>query len=79
MQKRSSKKDTNVIAAHIVSEAVSVDIPKTSDGKNAYAVELGRLGGLKGGKARAEKLTSTRRVEIAKKAAQARWGSASRA
>lgn len=36
---------------------------------------LGQLGGLKGGKkARAEKLTSERRTEIAKKAAQARWG-----
>ena len=36
---------------------------------------LGRLGGLKGGKARAEKLTPERRIEIAKKAAEARWGS----
>ena len=34
---------------------------------------LGRLGGLKGGRARALALTSERRVEIAKKAAQARW------
>lgn len=42
--------------------------------KNPAAVELGRLGGLKGGKARAEKLTSARRTEIARKAAQARWG-----
>jgi hypothetical protein len=37
------------------------------------AVALGRLGGLKGGKARASKLTSEQRKEIAKKAAQARW------
>ena len=35
---------------------------------------LGRKGGLKGGKARAEKLTSEQRSEIARKAAQARWG-----
>ena len=42
--------------------------------KNPAAVALGRLGGLKGGKARAERLTSERRVEIAKKAAKARWG-----
>ena len=35
---------------------------------------LGRLGGLRGGKARAAKLTPERRAEIAKKAAQARWG-----
>ena len=42
--------------------------------KNPAAVALGRLGGLKGGKARAAKLISARRVEIAKKAALARWG-----
>lgn len=41
--------------------------------KNAAAVELGRLGGLKGGKARAEKLTAKRRSEIARKAARARY------
>jgi len=38
------------------------------------AVALGRLGGLKGGRVRAERLTPERRVEIAKKAAKARWG-----
>lgn len=43
-------------------------------GKNPSAVALGRLGGLKGGKARAEKLTSDRRQEIAKLAADKRWG-----
>lgn len=36
---------------------------------------LGRKGGLKGGKARAEKLSPERRREIAKKAAQTRWSS----
>ena len=41
--------------------------------KNKAAQELGRLGGLKGGKARAEKMTPEQRKEIAKKAAQARW------
>jgi len=41
--------------------------------KNPAAVELGRLGGRKGGKARAEKLSPERRKEIAKKAAEARW------
>lgn len=40
---------------------------------NVHAVELGRLGGLKGGKARANKLTKEQRVEIAKKAAKKRW------
>ncbi len=41
--------------------------------KNPAAVELGRRGGLKGGKARAEKLTKEQRSEIARKAAKARW------
>lgn len=77
MQERSSKKknpkDINVAASHIVREATSQDIPKTGEGKNAYAVALGRLGGLKGGKARAEKLPPEKRQEIAKKAAYIRW------
>jgi len=42
--------------------------------KDPYAVILGRRGGFKGGKARAEKLTSEQRKEIAKKAAAKRWG-----
>ncbi|MFC1980344.1 hypothetical protein ACFLVS_05840 [Chloroflexota bacterium] len=78
MQERSRKKttsrDINVIAANIVAQSTSQDIPKTNDGKNAYAVALGRAGGLKGGRVRAEKLTSARRSEIAKKAANTRWG-----
>ncbi len=41
--------------------------------KNPAAVALGRLGGLKGGAARAKKLSKKRRSEIAKKAARARW------
>jgi len=73
MPKRSSKKeirDINVLAVSIVGEATA----SGESGKNPYAVALGRLGGLKGGKTRAEKLTSERRTEIAKKAAQVRWG-----
>ncbi len=41
--------------------------------KNPHAVALGRIGGLKGGKARAEKLSPEKRREIALKAASARW------
>lgn len=41
--------------------------------KNPAAVELGRLGGLKGGKARALKLTAEERSNIARRAAEARW------
>jgi len=43
------------------------------EGKNPAAVLLGRLGGLKGGKARAQKLSAEQRSDIAKKAAEARW------
>jgi hypothetical protein len=45
------------------------------EGKDPAAVALGRKGGLKGGKARAEKLTPEQRTEAAKKAARARWKS----
>ena len=77
MPKRSSNKktrDTNILASQIVSQATGEDVPKPQDSnKNPYAVELGRLGGLKGGKARAKKLTPEQRKDIAQKAAQARW------
>ena len=71
MQKRSSKgRDVNEIAAVVVSEATHDD---PHEGKDPAAVALGRRGGLKGGKARAAKLSSEQRSEIAKKAAAARW------
>ena len=80
MPKRSRKKkpDHNVLAAQIVEEATSEDEavekePEVDNGKNPAAVTLGRLGGLKGGKARAKKLTKKQRSEAAKKAALARW------
>ena len=47
--------------------------PELREGKNPHAVALGRLGGLKGGKARFEKLTPEQRKEIAQKAARKRW------
>jgi len=81
MPKRSSKKksrDVNVLASQIVVEATGEATPKPEDStKNPAAVALGRLGGLKGGKARANKLTPGQRKEIARKAAQARWGKSS--
>lgn len=43
------------------------------EGKNPAAVALGRLGGQKGGKARAKSLTAEKRTEIAKKASDKRW------
>ena len=51
-------------------ESEPVEEPTT---KNPHAVALGRLGGLKGGKARAKSLTAKRRKSIAQKAAIARW------
>lgn len=48
--------------------------PLLSGDKNPNAVALGRLGGRKGGKARAAKLTPEQRIEIARKAARSRWG-----
>ncbi len=73
--KKKRPRDPNVLAAQIVAEATSEEKPTTppDEGKNPAAVALGRLGGLKGGKARAEKLSKKRRKEIARKAARARW------
>lgn len=76
MQKRSSKpRDLNAMAKAIVDQSADPDYKGADpyEGKNPAAVELGRLGGQKGGKARAEKLTAKRRSEIAKKAAKERW------
>lgn len=66
-------KDTNQLAKLIVDIATGEEPVKGDDGKNPAAVALGRLGGLKGGKARASKLTPEKRKEIAKKAAEKRW------
>ena len=78
MPKRSRKPtDVNQRAAAIVAQ--STDPEDTGDdpyeGKNPAAVELGRLGGQKGGKARAEKMTAKQRSESARRAALARWQS----
>lgn len=58
-------KDPNQFGKFIVDAATNE--------KDPAAVALGRKGGLKGGKARAKKLTPERMSEIAKKAAQKRW------
>jgi hypothetical protein len=52
-----------------------VPVESVSDGKNPAAVALGKLGGKKGGLARAAKLSAKKRSEIARKAAKARWAS----
>lgn len=78
MPKRSSKpqeqpsqapmRDASEVAARIVEM-----IAQEQQGKNPYAVALGRLGGQKGGKARAAKLSAKKRTDIARHAAKARW------
>lgn len=70
-------KDVNQIASSIIERATSIDHAKSDQivtkTKDPAAVALGRKGGLKGGKARAEKLNAARRKEIAQKAAKSRW------
>ena len=77
MPDRSRKRptDLNSLAASIVADTTDEDQPETpEDSRDPAAVSLGRRGGLKGGKARAAKLTPEQRSEIARKAAQKRWG-----
>lgn len=66
MPKRSSK-DLNQTAFNVVQQSTG------QAKKNPAAVALGRLGGIKGGAARAKALTPAQRKEIAIKAAQKRW------
>ena len=78
MQKRSSKgkMDLNRLAKSIVNQITTdeeLQVKAIEEGKNPAAVSLGRLGGLKGGKARAATLSAEQRSEIAKKAAMIRW------
>lgn len=88
-RKKKPESDVNVTAFQIL-QAVTGEPANSHNGndkpakkkappaKNPAAVALGRLGGLKGGKARARKLTAKERTEIAKKAARSRWKSSSR-
>jgi hypothetical protein len=81
MKKRKQlPRDVSQLAKSIVDQATEETPPvepsaepTPADGKNPAAVALGRLGGLKGGKARAAKLSKKKREEIARKAAAARW------
>lgn len=73
MRKRSGKRpptDPVRAAFEAVDELTDSEPPKK---KNPHAVALGRKGGLKGGPARAKKLTKKQRLESARKAAEARW------
>ena len=76
MPKRSStgRLDLNQLAKRIINKATGETPPcEPEPDKNKAAQELERLGGLKGGAARAKKLTAEERSEIVKKAADARW------
>lgn len=88
MPKRSSKKkpDVNELAKAVVEQSTSDTTINNWDneggaileepvdnGKNPDAVRLGRLGGLRGGKAKAKNMTKKERSEAARKAALARW------
>jgi hypothetical protein len=82
MPGRSSKsEDPNLFAKSILDQIIAKHDPESladdkairESGKNPAAVALGRLGGKKGGKARADKLSARRRKQIAKKAASVRW------
>lgn len=67
-------KDRNQLAAFIVAQTTGQPVPSSEmEGKNPFAVALGKLGASKGGKARAESLTKKQRSASAKKAAKARW------
>lgn len=76
MQKKPRKKtrDVNQLAKGIL-DAITGEGDSGETTKDPAAVALGRKGGLKGGKARAAKLTPARRKEIATKAAEKRWRS----
>lgn len=81
MPNRSSKnkrsKDENILAKNLIDDIIEETESENSDKeepqKNPAAVALGRLGGKKGGKARAKALSGERKTEIAKKAAEIRW------
>lgn len=76
-QRTPRKPDPNVSAFNalerIAAKSEGRTMPEAEPEKNPAAVALGRLGGLKGGKARAAKLSATKRRAIATKAAKARW------
>ena len=80
MPTRSSKeRDFAMNALRIVEQTIGehmdgTPLPNADEGKNPAAVALGKLGGAKGGRARADKLSPARRKSIAKKAAAKRWG-----
>ena len=82
-KKKKPESDVNVTAFQILQAVTGEPAYVSLEGKpakkkdlpvkNPAAVALGRLGGLKGGKARAKKLSAKQRADIARKAATSRW------
>jgi hypothetical protein len=72
---RKRPRDLNQLAKRIVAIATGQEEDRGTEqaSKNPAAVALGRLGGLKGGKARAQSLSKRQRADIARRAATARW------
>lgn len=69
-----ARDDANRVAARVVRQATGQDTTLPEDAeRHAKAVESGRSGGIKGGRARADKMTTEERAESARLAAQARW------
>lgn len=80
MEKKKRPTDISQLAYQIVQEATQEpqgQLQSIGREKNPAAVALGRLGGLKGGPARAKKLSSKKRTAIARKAAKSRWANKS--
>jgi hypothetical protein len=79
IKSKGTKLDFTQTAAAVVSQSIGENLfdgsplPDPNAGKDPKAIKRGRQGGLKGGKARALKLTAKRRKQIASKAAKSRW------
>ena len=76
--KKTKDRDFVTVARRVVEHAIGEHLDGTPleeapDKRSPRAVQAGRLGGLKGGKARAKRLSSSQRSEVARKAAKARW------
>jgi hypothetical protein len=73
MPNRSSKPETDPNRLAFMAVQKGIEATEGQPAKDPLAVELGRRGGLKGGKARAERLSPSKRKAIARRAARARW------
>lgn len=72
-KRKKNPTDPILLAREVVEAAIGELLIKPPKGKNLAAVALGHLGGLKGGPARAKKLSAKKRIQIARKAARIRW------